>query len=111
MAVLINSFKGVGFKNVETASVSIMQQDNRLLEIALGAITTKDNAVLACIFHRNRGSWSIFNATAFGPGKIFTECEDLIQKNMVHCGFDLALIEESKAWTKGCGKKFILEKE
>lgn len=39
MAVLINSFKGVGFKNVETATVSIMQFDERILEISLGSVT------------------------------------------------------------------------
>jgi hypothetical protein len=61
--------------------------------------------------HRNKGSWSIYNATAFGPGKVFTECTELIQKNLTNCGFDMALIEESKAWTKDSGKKFILEKE
>ena len=30
---------------------------------------------------------------------------------MTNCGYDLALIEETKGWTKECGKKFILEKD
>jgi hypothetical protein len=111
LAVLISSFTGVGFKGVETASVTIMQQDNKILEIPLGAIRTKDNSVLVCILYRKRGAWSIYNTTDFGPGKVFTECEELIQKNLVSCGLDIALIQESKAWSKNNGKKFILEKE
>jgi len=53
----------------------------------------------------------MYGVLGLGNSKVFTECEELIQKNMTNCGFDMALIEESKAWTKDSGKKFILEKE
>jgi tellurium resistance protein TerD len=111
LAILISSYKGVGFKNIETASISIMQAEDKLLEIPLGGIRSKDNSLLAFVIYRNGGTWTLLNTNTFGPGKVFTECQDLINGGLVNCGLDMALIQESKSWAQNRGKKFILEKE
>jgi len=46
-------------------------------------------------------NWAIYNVTAYGQGKTFMECEDLIRNNLKLVGFDEGLLMESKNWTGG----------
>ena len=72
---------------------------------------TDDNSVLVGFIYRKDGLWSVYNATKLGPGKVFSECEDLIKNNLKHAGFDEALLLDSKKWSAGSGRKFVLEKD
>jgi stress response protein SCP2 len=56
MAVLVSSFEGVGFKNLETASVSVLQSGQKIDEILLGAIRSDTNStVLAAMIYKKDG--------------------------------------------------------
>ena len=70
-----------------------------------------NNAALACIFYRTNPTWSFAQINAFGPGKVFTESEALITKNLVPFGFDPILLEESRNWNPQSGKKFNIVKD
>ena len=41
LVVLVSSFQGVGFKNIETASVSTLQDGQKINEIYLGAVRSE----------------------------------------------------------------------
>jgi stress response protein SCP2 len=78
LAILINSFNGAGFGAVETATVSMMQGPVKLHEVFIGG--KKDaNAICAAMMYRKNGVWSVMSSQDTGPGKVFTECEDLIK--------------------------------
>jgi hypothetical protein len=51
------------------------------------------------------------NSTDKGPGKVFTECEDLIKANLVKCGFDPVILAETRGWSAKNAKKFVLKKD
>ena len=51
------------------------------------------------------------NTTDKGPGKVFTECEDLIKQNLVKCGFDPVILAETQGWNANSAKKFVLKKD
>ena len=51
------------------------------------------------------------NILETGPGKNFSESEELIRNNLKYAGFDEILLLETKTWTSNKGKKFVLEKE
>ena len=69
-----------------------------------------NNAVLAGILYKTMPTWSFLAVNDYGPGKVFTECEQLIIKGLEKVGFDPVLLEETKNWKTG-GKKFNLRKE
>ena len=53
LAVLVSSYQGVGFKNVETATLSILQDREKISEIFLGAAkSNENNTVLAAIIYK-----------------------------------------------------------
>ena len=110
LCILINSFNGEGFSKVETASVSIFQGSNKLDEVYLGE-AGKNNTVLSCILTRTNPLWSFAHITAFGPGKVFTESDDLIMKNLEKVGLDPIILMETKNWNPTSGKKFNIKKE
>ena len=39
------------------------------------------------------------DVNAFGPGKVFTECEELIRSNLGFAGFDEVILLETKGWS------------
>jgi hypothetical protein len=95
---LINSFKGSGFNNVETATVTFIQDNQNIFEIMLGGINGANSACLACILFRKDGGWNVFKSQMAGPGKVFTECEQLIEDNLKFVGLDPIIMAESKQW-------------
>jgi hypothetical protein len=80
MAIIVSSYTGVGFKNIETASVSIIQDDKTVLEILLGGVQSQtDNSIVSGLLFRKNGLWNVYNSQDLAPGKVFTECEDVIK--------------------------------
>jgi hypothetical protein len=57
------------------------------------------------------GVWSIVSVQDTGPGKVFTECEELIKKNLPLAGFDPIILQETLGWSAASNKKFALEKD
>jgi tellurium resistance protein TerZ len=56
LAVLVSSYQGVGFKNIETATVSTMQDGAKINEVYLGAVRSEvNNTVLASIIYKKSG--------------------------------------------------------
>ena len=53
----------------------------------------------------------MMHSTDKGPGKVFTECEDLIKSNLVKCGFDPIILQETQGWDAKSAKKFVLKKD
>ena len=112
LVVLLSSYQGVGFKNIETATVTIMQNSAKINEVFLGAVRSDvNNTVLAAVIYKKQGQWHIFNSQDQSPGKVFTECEEVIKSNLIKVGFDEVILIESKAWSAQNGMKFKLEKE
>ena len=107
---MINSYNGEGFSKVETASVSIFQGSIKLDEVYLGE-AGNNNTELSCVLTRTNPLWSFSHITAFGPGKNFTECDDLIMKNLERVGLDPIILMETKNWNPQSGKKFNVKKE
>ena len=63
LVVLVSSYQGVGFKNIETATVTVQQDGAKINEIFLGAVRSdKNNTVLAAIIYKRYGQWHIFNS-------------------------------------------------
>ena len=88
----------------------MMQGPVKLHEVFIGG--KKDaNAICAAMMYRKNGVWSVMSSQDTGPGKVFTECEDLIKQNLIKCGFDPIILEETKGWNSNSGKKFVLEKD
>lgn len=107
LCVLINSYQGQGFKLVETAFAKIRQNETSLVNIMLGQMMkSSENAVLVGFIYRKNGKWIVYNATVFGEGKVFSECEDLIKSNLKHVGFNEHMLLDSKKWSADTGKKF-----
>ena len=53
LVVLVSSYQGVGFKNIETATVTVQQDGARINEIFLGAVRSdENNTVLAAIIYK-----------------------------------------------------------
>ena len=53
LVVLVSSYQGVGFKNIETASVTVQQDGAKINEIFLGAVRSdENNTVLAAIIYK-----------------------------------------------------------
>jgi len=98
LPILINSFKGTGFGNVETATLTFLENNQKIFEISVGGIRGDNSACLACILFRKDGGWSVYNSQMAGPGKVFTECEQLIEDNLKFVGLDPVLMAESKQW-------------
>lgn len=96
LPILINSFKGTGFNNVETATVTFLTNNERLFDIQLGGIRSENSACLACFIYRKDGGWSVYNCQMAGPGKVFTECEQLIEDNLKFVGLDPIVMAESR---------------
>jgi stress response protein SCP2 len=112
LVVLVNSFEGAGFSHVETANVSLMQNNHQqvLDTNMLGSIRAGDaNGILAFIIYRNNQHWDVYKGKDTSPGKVFTECEQMIKNNLKYAGFDEDLLGESKAWDGK--KKFNLVKD
>ena len=82
LVVLVNSFEGAGFSHVETANVSLMQNNhqNVLDTNLLGSIRAgAANGILAYIIYRKDQHWEFFKGKDTSPGKVFTECEQMIK--------------------------------
>ena len=53
LVVLVSSYQGVGFKNIETATVTLLQDGAKITEIFLGAVrSNENNTVLAAIIYK-----------------------------------------------------------
>ena len=112
LVVLVNSFEGAGFSHVETANVSLMQNNHQqvLDTNMLGSIRAGDaNGILAYIIYRTSEHWEFYKGKDTCAGKVFTDCEQMIKNNLKYAGFDEDLLGESKAWDGH--KKFKLEKD
>ena len=100
LAILVSSYKGVGFYNIETATVTLFQDEAKVAEIFLGAVkSNKNNTVLAAIIYKKEGQWHIYNSQSQSPGKVFTECQQIIKWNLSRVGFDPDILQKSKTWT------------
>jgi hypothetical protein len=56
LAVLVSSYQGVGFKNIETATVSTLQDGTKINDVYLGAVRSDvNNTVLASIIYKKSG--------------------------------------------------------
>jgi len=69
-----------------------------------------NNGVLSGILFKTMPTWSFLAVTDYDYGKVFTECEAMVIRNLEKVGFDPVLLEETKNWASG-GKKFNLKKE
>jgi N-acetyl-beta-hexosaminidase len=69
----------------------------------IGGVKPEMNGVLAYFIYRKENTWEVYSSSKSCPGKVFTECEDLIKSNLIHVGFDEVLLGESKAWTSSKG--------
>jgi stress response protein SCP2 len=87
LAILINSFSINGFEGVKSASVTIFQNKNKINESFLEESQGK-NAYFAGVVYKTMPTWSFKIMSAVGPGKSYTESEDLIRKNLIRVGFD-----------------------
>jgi hypothetical protein len=67
--------------------------------------------VLTAIIYKKQGQWHIFNSQDQSPGKVFTECEQVIKANLLKLGFDEVILNETRFWSALKGNKFNLEKE
>ena len=82
LAIIINSYNGAGFNDVETANVSLMQGPTNLHTIMIGG-KKNCNAICAAMIYRKNGIWSVMSSQDTGLGKVFTECEELIKQNLI----------------------------
>ena len=71
----------------------------------------QENSILVGFIFRKDGIWHLFNSGTPGPGKVFTECEDLIKNNLKHVGMQEYMLMESKKWSASSGKKFKMKKD
>ena len=110
LPILINAYNA-NFSQVETATVTFLQDGKIVTEILLGGIKSENSACLAGILYRSNGGWKIYNSQECGPGKNFKECEKLIEDNLIHVGLDPIIMMESKNWNGKTNKKFNLKKD
>ena len=71
----------------------------------------RNNAVLAGIIHKTPPTWSYKQVQAYGPGKVFTECDEMVIKSLENVGFDPIILMETANWRPNTGKKFNIKKE
>ena len=63
------------------------------------------------MLHRANGLWNVYNSQDLAKGKVFTECEEIINKNLVAVGFDEVILLESRGWSAQKNVQFDLVKE
>lgn len=110
LVVMINSFKGDPFAKVETADVTVFQGPSTLGTYYLGS-GRKGTAAMVGVIYRTNPTWSFVATPKFGDGKVFTECDALIMESLGKAGLDADVLEETKNWVPGSGKKFNMEKD
>ena len=92
LAILVSNAKGTGFADSKTSCIAVYQGQAKLTEIYLGRQDPSTNSVLVSLMRRVNPTWSYINVSTPGPGKNFTESENMIRSNLYMAGFDPVML-------------------
>ena len=110
LAILVSNAKGTGFNDQKASSIAVYQGSTLLTEIYLGRQDPSTNSVLVSLLRRVNPTWSYINVSTPGPGKNFTESENMIRSNLSMAGFDPVMLQETANWN-GQARRFDMVKD